>query len=483
MNFITINPIDGNDYVNTANSQAASITISGTTSGVPVNNQVTVFLNGHSYQLVSGTQTNGSWSVTVLRSDVQALTNGDGYSVTASATDSNNHTVSATDTISVDETAPVVTINTPIVGDNSAASTGFAISGTTSDSANGSGAEGSPSLSKFSPNGANIKDTYTTTVSGGTWTVNVTAAQAQALADGTYAVKADLIDVAGNPALEATVPATIETVAQAHQVILVHNGFPSTIYSSIQAAINAASSGDTIVVGTGTYNENVTVNVAGLTILGSGPGTIIEGTFKSSNGISNGGVAAFLEAGNSYTQSAGRGIEVAANNVTIKNLNIDSFTYGIDLSDGTSGTTLSGVNITDSLVGIKKGTTAGVSDLAVTGGSISDGLIGIDFDKTTTAGQTGVRARRRRHHRRHRLQQSRLQGHLCRGAVERRDQKRHDGECRPIRRTLYLGHGRDRRRRHRHQSEERQLQQYRNRQLHPDQRWLIERERRAIDWR
>ena len=198
------------------------------------------------------------------------------------------------------------------------------------------------------------------------------------------------IDVAGNPALEATAPATIQTVAQAHQVILVHNGFPSTIYSSIQAAINAASSGDTIVVGTGTYNENVTVNVAGLTILGSGPGTIIEGTFKSSNGISNGGVAAFLEAGNSYTQSAGRGIEVAANNVTIKNLNIDSFAYGIDLSDGTSGTTLSGVNITDSLVGIKKGTTAGVSDLAVTGGSISDGLIGIDFDKTTTAGQTGV---------------------------------------------------------------------------------------------
>jgi hypothetical protein len=46
--------------------------------------------------------------------------------------------------------------------------------------------------------------------------------------------------------------------------------------------------------------------------------------------------------------------------------------------------------VTDSLVGIRKGTTAGISNLTVSGGSISDGLIGIDFDKTTTVGAAAV---------------------------------------------------------------------------------------------
>ena len=34
-----------------------------------------------------------------------------------------------------------------------------------------------------------------------------------------------------------------------------------------------------------TYNENVVVNKAGLTLQGSGPGVIIEGTFRQDNGF------------------------------------------------------------------------------------------------------------------------------------------------------------------------------------------------------
>ena len=75
--------------------------------------------------------------------------------------------------------------------------------------------------------------------------------------------------------------------------------------------------------------------------------------------------------------------------MSVQNLKIDGFVYGVDLSDGTSGTSLTDVDITDSLVGIKKGTTAGVSNLTVTNGSISDGLMGIDFetDPTTVGAQ------------------------------------------------------------------------------------------------
>ncbi len=45
-----------------------------------------------------------------------------------------------------------------------------------------------------------VKDTYTSTVTNGAWSVSVTAAQAQALADGSYSIKANVSDVAGNAA-------------------------------------------------------------------------------------------------------------------------------------------------------------------------------------------------------------------------------------------------------------------------------------------
>jgi hypothetical protein len=181
------------------------------------------------------------------------------------------------------------------------------------------------------------------------------------------------------------------TLPGQHEVIIVHGGVQmGPTYSSIQDAIDAAVSGDRIFVGSGIYNENVTVNKDGLSIIGAGDSTIIHGTFKSDNSIADGGVATFLESGASYSQTAGRGVEVAANNVAIRNLKIDSFTYGVDLSNGTSGTSLTNVDITDSLVGIKKGTAASITNLNITNGSISDGLIGIDFDKTTTVGQQAV---------------------------------------------------------------------------------------------
>ena len=49
-----------------------------------------------------------------------------------------------------------------------------------------------------------VKDTYTTTVTAGAWSVNVTAAQAQGLADGSYSIKANLSDAAGNAATTAS---------------------------------------------------------------------------------------------------------------------------------------------------------------------------------------------------------------------------------------------------------------------------------------
>src|SRR5258706_256159 len=51
---------------------------------------------------------------------------------------------------------------------------------------------------------------YTTTAGSGTWSVAVTAAQAQALANGSYTVKANVSDLAGNPATQATQAITVD---------------------------------------------------------------------------------------------------------------------------------------------------------------------------------------------------------------------------------------------------------------------------------
>jgi hypothetical protein len=165
---------------------------------------------------------------------------------------------------------------------------------------------------------------------------------------------------------------------------------PDAVYSSIQAAVDAASAGDVIHIGAGVYAENVTITTDDLTLVGQGDSTVIEGTFKSDNNISNGGVAAFLETNASYTQKAGSGIVVSATNDLVENLKIDGFDYGVFLSDGANATGLTGVDVTDSLVGLHKGTTAGVDGLTINGGSFSDGLIGIDLDKTTSIGAQDV---------------------------------------------------------------------------------------------
>ncbi len=55
-------------------------------------------------------------------------------------------------------------------------------------------------------------------------------------------------------------------------------------YATIQAAVNAAHSGDTIKVAEGVYNENIVISVSGLRLKGS-EGAVIDGTGLSGTGI------------------------------------------------------------------------------------------------------------------------------------------------------------------------------------------------------
>ena len=115
-------------------------------------------------------------------------------------------------TFTLDTVVPTIAITTPIAGDNivnaAEAAAGFSIQGTTTGIADGQTA------TIVLVNSANaVVDTYTPIVSGNAWSISVTQAQAQALANGSYTVKADVSDVAGNAASEASQSLTVNKAA------------------------------------------------------------------------------------------------------------------------------------------------------------------------------------------------------------------------------------------------------------------------------
>jgi small nuclear ribonucleoprotein (snRNP)-like protein len=135
---LAIKGIDGNGFINAKNA-AAGITISGTSigglgTGDFAGRTVTVTLNSKSYSATIAA--NGTWSVSVGATDLAALSDGQSYTVTASATDKSGNAAFTSCSVTVDETTSV-SIN-PIDSNNyinaSNVADGITITGTTSDS-------------------------------------------------------------------------------------------------------------------------------------------------------------------------------------------------------------------------------------------------------------------------------------------------------------------------------------------------------------
>ena len=197
---LAIKAIDGNGFINGKNAAAGGITISGTStggigSGDFAGQPITVALNGKSYTATIAA--NGTWSVVVGAADVAALTDGQSYTVTASAADKSDNAASTSSSVTVDEQASLSI--RPIDGNNyintSNAANGISITGSSSDSilANLVGQSVSVVL-----NGK----AYTGTIGNdGSWSVNVGATDLAALTNGTtYTVTASVTDLAGNKA-------------------------------------------------------------------------------------------------------------------------------------------------------------------------------------------------------------------------------------------------------------------------------------------
>ena len=150
----------------------------------------------------------------------------------------------------MDETAPTIAITSPVAGDNiinkTEAAAGVTISGTATA---GSAAVNGQTATITIIDGTNtVKGIYTATVTSGAWSVNVTAAQAQGLADGSYNIKANVADIAGNSATTASQAITVNETAPSIAITSPVAG--DNIINKSEAAAGVTISG-TATAGTG----------------------------------------------------------------------------------------------------------------------------------------------------------------------------------------------------------------------------------------
>ena len=122
-------------------------------------------------------------------------------------------------------------------------------------------------------------------------------------------------------------------------------------YSTIQSAIDAAKNGDTILVGEGTYNENLRIQTNGISIIGKNKeNTILEGG-NSSSGIRIDMVNNVVLSGFTIRNSGAGGKQDAGitifkgNDNTVSNMNIFSNTVGVSIYQDSNNNVISGNDI------------------------------------------------------------------------------------------------------------------------------------------
>ncbi|EMN3918185.1 Ig-like domain-containing protein, partial [Citrobacter farmeri] len=198
---LAVDTIAVDDVIN-ALEAGSDLIISGTSGQLPAGTIVTVMLNGQSY--TATVQANGTWTVTVPAADVAQLGDGQRYTVSVTAQDSAGNSASASSLVSVDTSAPVVTINAISADDVLNA------------------AEQQQPLTIQGNTSAEPGQVVTITAGGqswtavvaadGTWSVTVPAADLAGLSEGALIVTATVSDKAGNES-QTTHNVTVDTTA------------------------------------------------------------------------------------------------------------------------------------------------------------------------------------------------------------------------------------------------------------------------------
>ena len=175
--------------------------------------------------------------------------------------DGQGATAQADLTVAVTGEAPTISI-AAITGDNvinaSEANVGFSITGSEA------GADGLPIMVTIVDGNGAAVESYNITGAQGGWSVNVTSAQATALADGSYTVTAQVTDQFGNPSTTAT------------QTLEVHETLPTVTIDAL------ALDGDNV-INHAEAQDGVTLSgsVTGQTALSTFSITVIDGSFTN----------------------------------------------------------------------------------------------------------------------------------------------------------------------------------------------------------
>lgn len=353
---ISINSVTADNVVNAA-EKGAGLELSGTTQNVEPGQTVTVQFSSHSYKV--DVDQNGNWSVNVPAIDMANLKDGD-TSVSVSVTNVNGNSVSATQGLNVDSTAPDLFVNN-ITEDNilNAAQAGQALilSGTST-------AEAGQTVT-IKLNGVD----YTAKVEiDGNWSTTVQASDLAKLSDGSsYSVEASVSDKAGNSAdaardvlVDVSAPVVTIDITAGDNIINAREHSQAQIISGSSTGTVA---GDKVTVTIGDHEYITTVDASGNWIIGVPAGVIkglAEGDVTVSASITD-------KAGNTGSHSNTLTVNTVQPELEINALAVDNVLNTIEKGEALT----------------VSGTSAGLADNTV----ITVNLGGINYTTTVNGGQ------------------------------------------------------------------------------------------------
>ncbi|QCO05578.1 Ig-like domain-containing protein [Azospirillum argentinense] len=243
-------------------TKATSVTFNGSGANANANTTVRLYANG---TLVGTTTADASGAYSFTGVDVSSLSGAVDFTVRQVIAGMESAD-SAVRTVTFDRTAPTVAITT-VTGDNVLNAAESAVAQTVAGTA--TGVEDGQTVT-VTLNGK----TYSTTVTNNAWSLSIPSGDLLALTDGgTYTVTADLADVAGNAAVQATrsvsvdrTPPTLAIATVAGDNVL--NAADSAVGQTVSGVTNGVENGQTVTVTLNgkTYSTTVTNNTWSLTV-------------------------------------------------------------------------------------------------------------------------------------------------------------------------------------------------------------------------
>ncbi|MCV7760176.1 Ig-like domain-containing protein [Pluralibacter gergoviae] len=222
---VSVNPVTADNVINSAEAKSG-VMLSGTTTA-EAGQSITITLNGHTYTTLAGA--NGSWKVGVPGADLAGIADGS-HDVTVKVADKAGNMTEVTHQVTVDVTAPVVTINT-IAGDNVINTAEHQQAQVIGGTASGAAAGDKVTVNIDGHNYVTVVD------ANGNWSVGVPADVIASLNDGTRIVNVTVTDAAGN-------------VGSGKQEVVVSSGKPSLEFNTIAEdnVLNAVEKGQDLVI-------------------------------------------------------------------------------------------------------------------------------------------------------------------------------------------------------------------------------------------